>query len=162
MERILTSVEDWLMSTAFFGALLLGVMQVVLRYVFNTGFVWVETALVALTILAAMTGGSRAAARGVHVRISLVTDMLKGASRRFVNSIALLVTILYCTVLVCGGVLYVQFLYQAGVVSIETGLPAWVFATIAPFTLLLFVLRYLQQLPATLRGQELTNAEFID
>lgn len=162
MERILTRLEDWLMWSAFLGALALGVLQVILRYVFNTGFVWVETNLVALTILAALVGGSRAAGRGVHVRIALLTERLRGRTRVAVNTLALLITIVYCAVLAYGGWLYVEFLYQAGVTSIESGLPAWIFSAIVPFTMAMFLLRYLQQLPGTLRGREFKNIEYMD
>jgi C4-dicarboxylate transporter DctQ subunit len=162
MERALTLVEDVVMWAAFLGALALGVAQVVLRYGFNVGFVWIETLLVALTVLAAMVAGSRAAARGLHVRITMLVNRLGLRTRIAVNLLALAFTIGYCSVLAYGGFEYVQFLHAAGVRSVESGLPAWIFATIVPFTMVMFVLRYLQSVPATLRGEQTSHVEFVD
>ncbi|MGE0797389.1 MAG: TRAP transporter small permease [Lautropia sp.] len=153
MARWLTWIEDALIWGAFLAALALGVAQVVLRYVFNTGFVWIEANLVALTILAGLAGGSRAILSGVHVRVALLPDALRGRTRIAVETIALLLTIAFCCLCLAGGLLYMQFLYSAGVVSLETGLPAWIYAAITPLTMLMYCLRYFMQLPGTLRGE---------
>jgi TRAP-type C4-dicarboxylate transport system permease small subunit len=162
MERAMTVLENWLMWIAFLAALALGVAQVVMRYGFNSGFVWIETVLVALTILAAMAGGSRAAARGLHVRITLMVNSMGARPRIVVNVIALLITLVYCGILAYGGYEYVRFLGEAGVTSVESGLPAWLFAAIVPLTMVMFVIRYLMLLPATLRGEQVQHVEYMD
>jgi C4-dicarboxylate transporter DctQ subunit len=152
IDDVMTVLEDWVMRCAFLGALALGVTQVILRNGFNFGFTWIETDQVALTILAAMVGGSRAIARGLHVRVVLLVNVLPATLKMLVACLATLGTLVYCAVLALGGYEYVQFLYSAGVVSVESGLPAWVFALVVPFTMAMFVIRYLQTIPAVLCG----------
>lgn len=152
LDRAMTALEDALMRTAFIAALALGVAQVVMRYVLNMGFTWIETGLVALTILASLVGGSRAVARGFHVRIVLVVNALRGRFRLLVAMAATLFALGYCALLAWGGWLYLEFVRTANVVSVETGLPAWVFACVVPLTMTMFVIRYLQMIPVVLRN----------
>ncbi|MDH5534509.1 MAG: hypothetical protein OEZ08_02915, partial [Betaproteobacteria bacterium] len=59
-DRTLAHIETGVIVLLSSTALGLGVMQVVLRYVFNTGFPWTEALFVNLTIWAMLFGGSRA------------------------------------------------------------------------------------------------------
>src|SRR5690606_41247197 len=74
--RFLTRIENVVMAAFLLAALAIGTAQIVLRYVFNTGFVWSEGAVVVLTIWGSLFGASQAITRGLHVRNELIADNL--------------------------------------------------------------------------------------
>lgn len=154
MNRALTHVENIIMCGAFVGAFAIGTMQVILRYVFNTGFVWTEFALVTLTIIAALMGGSRAISEGLHIRVSLFTDKLPRAVRIAVDSIAVVLTVAYCGFIAYAGHIYIEFLRRTGAVSVQSGIPLWIVYGVVPIAMCFFIVRYLQRLPNVLREGE--------
>lgn len=162
VDRILTAIEDAIICVAILGALAIGVAQVVLRYAFNFGFVWTEEIFVTLTVLGALVGGSRAVANGVHVRIFVVTDAIGPAARRLAYIVALAATTAYSGLVAYAGFLFVEFLHSVGDVSVNTGLGSWIVFSIVPFTMILFVLRYLQQIPGTLAGREAPGHDHVE
>ncbi|TVR08889.1 MAG: TRAP transporter small permease [Salinarimonadaceae bacterium] len=159
MDRVLTRIETVIMCSAFVGAFAIGTMQVILRYVFNTGYIWTEFALVTLTIIAALTGGSRAITEGLHIRISVFADSLPRKLRAAVDFLALSITLIYCILIGYYGYLYVEFLRRTGAVSIQSGVPLWVVYGIVPFMMVLFVLRYIQRLVQLLRHGEVPGLD---
>jgi C4-dicarboxylate transporter DctQ subunit len=162
MDRILTKLEDVLMLVGMLGALAVGTAQVIMRYVFNTGFVWSEIALVTLTILGALAGGSRAAAEGIHVRITVITEHLPESLRHYANTFAILIAMVYSAFMAYAAFLYLQFLRMTGMISVEANIPSWVIFSIAPFTMVLFTLRYLQRIPHAWRGTDVSKVEYTD
>lgn len=162
MNRVLTALENAIMVVALLGALAIGTLQVVLRYVFNTNFVWTELTLITLTILAVLVGGSRAAADNIHVRITVLSDNVPAAARRVLDVLSVLVALAYSAFMAYVGILYVQFLKMTGLVSVEADFPSWIIYAIGPFAMILFVLRYLGRLPRALRGEETSRLEFTE
>ncbi|GGE31310.1 C4-dicarboxylate ABC transporter permease [Agaricicola taiwanensis] len=162
MDKLLTKIEDALMLIGMLGALTVGTAQVVMRYVFNTGFVWSEIALVTLTILAALVGGSRAAAEGIHIRITVLTERLPAPVQRYANTLAMTIALAYSLFMAYAAFLYVQFLHMTGMVSVEAHIPTWIIFSIAPLTMALFSIRYIQRIPHAWRGDEVAKVEFID
>ena len=162
VDRIMTMIENWLIVGALLAALFIGVAQVIMRYVFNFGIIWTEGALVTLTVLGSMMGGSRAAARGMHVRIMIFVAKLGPTGRRVVNFASLLITIAYCVFLIYAGLLYVQFLEMTGAVSIGIGIQTWIIYCIVPLTMTFFLIRYLERVKDTWNGTEVNAEEYID
>ena len=162
LDRALTAVENTLIVGAFLSAFGLGVAQVLMRYVFKTGIVWTEQAVVALTILAAMIGGSRAVAKNVHVRITLAIDKLPPSRRRYFDVFSAVASILYCGLIAYAGFLYVEFLKMTGIVSSESDFPLWIIYLTIPVGMLLFIIRYLLELPAAWSGTQKSEIEIAD
>lgn len=154
MNKFITKLENVLIVSCMLGALAIGTMQVVLRYVFNTGMVWTELALVTLTILGSLVGASRAIVLGIHVRITVLTDRLPISTRRYMNLIAMIIALAYSMFIAYVATLYVQFLHMTGTVAVEANFPTWIIYSIVPFCMILFIYHYLQCLPRTWRGEE--------
>jgi len=133
-------------------ALVAGVMQVVMRYVFNMGFVWTEVAFVRATLFAAFFGASRAVRDGLHVRVDLFIDWLAPGARRAVELANIAINLAFLAVLLWAAYLYVDFLQMVGTRNIDTGLPEWIFLLIVPIFLAGMIIRYASLVPATLRS----------
>lgn len=154
MERILAAIENVVMGTFMVSAIAVGFMQVVLRYVFNTGFPWTEGILITLTVWAALIGGSRAVRDGLHVRVEVFAESLPSVPRRWVGFAAHLVSFLFCLVLAVCGVLYTRFVWQMGAMSLDAYIPEWAIFAVVPVSMTAFVLRYLQILWRLAAGVE--------
>ena len=142
LDRTLARVETGVIVALSTAALGLGVMQVVLRYIFNTGFPWTEAVFVNLTIWAMLFGGSRAVRDGLHVRVDLLANLLPPRGVWLVElasmlaSLALTVFFFYC------GLKYVQFVHQIAVRDLETNIPDAVTYAIVPIAMAAFAARY--------------------
>lgn len=123
-------------------ALALGVMQVVLRYVFNTGFYWTESLFTTLTIWAMLIAGSRAVRDGIHARVSIFEAALPALAVRACNLVAMLASLALCSFFFYCGVLYIQFVHQMEIVSMEMNIPEAVIYAIVPLAMGAFCLRY--------------------
>lgn len=158
----LEKVENTLMVTAFVGAFVLGVAQVFMRYVLKTGIAWTEQFVITLVILAAMMGGSRAVATGVHVRISLLVDRYQPEIRRYFDVFGNFVSIAYCLVMAYGGFVYARFLQQMGTTSSESDFPLWIVFMIVPVSMVFFSVRYVLDLPAAWSGERKDALDLVD
>ncbi len=142
VDRTLAHIETGAIVLLSSVALGLGVMQVVLRYAFNTGFPWTEALFVNVMIWAMLFGGSRAVRDGVHVRVDILATLLPRTGARILDllgmlaSLALTVFFFYC------GLQYVRFVNQMGIRDIETHIPDAVTYAIVPIAMAAFVIRY--------------------
>ena len=143
VDRILARIEAVGMVVLTLAALAIGIMQVVLRYVFNTGFPWSEGVFVTLTIWAMLLAGSRAVRDGVHVRVDVFVRHLPTGPRRAAELVALVAPLALCCVFFYGGFLYTRFVFDMDIVSPESYLPEWLVYGCVPVCMGAFVLRYL-------------------
>ena len=142
LDKALAYVETGVIVLLSGVALGLGVMQVVLRYVFNTGFPWTEAVFVTLTIWAMFFGGSRAVRDGVHVRVDVLAVVLPRAVGRFLDLLGMLASLALTTFFFYCGLQYTQFVHQMGIRDIQTNVPDAVTYAIVPIAMGAFALRY--------------------
>ena len=119
-------------------------LQVVLRYVFGTGFVWsleVTQYLFAWLVLIGMSYGVRTQA---HIAVDIVTRRLPAGSARGVAWVALALALAYCAAMIYGSVVFVDRLIALGNDARDIPLPRWLLTTVMPFGFGLLAVRLLQ------------------
>jgi TRAP-type C4-dicarboxylate transport system permease small subunit len=131
----------------------LGTTQVVLRYLFNTGFPTSEALFVLATAAGMMFAGSRAVREDRHVRFELLPLLLPARPNAFLRVIADVVSLALCGYFAWCGWLYVQFVADMDTVSPESGLPDWIVYALVPVAMGMFALRYLLCIVRALRGE---------
>lgn len=114
---VLKKINDGLM--AFIKIVLIGagtlmtalvIMNVILRYVFNSGLSWSEACrflFIWVTFLGAILAND-AALHGEHMRMDFVVEMFRGIPRKIVEVIALLLVLVMLGTLFKGGIELVQ------------------------------------------------------
>lgn len=132
------------MATLLAAAACLGLLQIVLRYVFATGFDWVEAYLVMFVIYAALIGASVAVRRGLHVRLEVVVDKLAPRPRWAVVLATDVLCLLYTLALWWFAVQFMIQVSRFGIINLESDLPQWVHSLAGPVGMGLMSLRYLQ------------------
>ncbi len=149
----ITHVETFGMVFFFSAALMVGMGQVIARYVFNYGLLWADQAFVKFTIWAALIGASRAVRDGLHVRVDLVLDQLGPVPRRSAELLVIVINIAFCGVMCWAALGYLEFLQMVGTTNVDTGVPEWVPFLVTPLFLALMCVRYLALVPATLASR---------
>ncbi len=152
MDRALYRVESILIVAFMACGLTLGVLQVVLRYGFNTGIHWAETVFVMVTAAGMMIAGSRAVRSDSHVRMEILFELVSPEWRRRLDIGGIVISLTLCAYYAVCGWLYVVFMRMIQSISPSTGLPEWIYFTLVPVTFALFSLRYLIRLYLALTG----------
>lgn len=143
VDRVLCIVENTMMVSLTLFGVGLGLIQIIMRYAFGSGFHWLETALVTALVWGMLFGASRAVREGFHPRVDLLPGLVSARVRRWLNLIALCSSGLLCLYFLYEGVFFASFLHRMDVTNQETGLPQFVLFLIIPVAMVLFVLRYL-------------------
>jgi len=131
-------------------ALLLAVMtfltatQVVLRYVFNSGWVWsleATTYCFAWLVLLGMAYGVRTRS---HIAVDLVVGRLKDGTHRIVTYITLLICLAYSLLMLYGGSIFVLRLFELGNNARDLPMARWLLTIMLPLGFALLTLRFLE------------------
>jgi C4-dicarboxylate transporter, DctQ subunit len=142
--RIVHHLEEGFIALLLALMTLITFMQVVARYVFNTGFGWeleLTTYLFAWLVLFGVSYGIKV---GAHIGIDVVVKQLPHGLRRAVGLIAVLCCCAYCIILLIGAVTYVYKIYSIGIEAQDLPIPRWIPFIMLPLGLALALLRLLQ------------------
>lgn len=142
LERTGNFLETAALVTLFSSMMLLAVGQIVLREIFNTGFVWADELIKLMVLWLAMVGSIAAARENRHIRIDALSHVLPDlgiqAIRIFVDLFA---------ALVCGVIAWQAWRYLQVEIEYEdtvlVNIPAWIAHSIMPAAFLLISFRFL-------------------
>lgn len=154
LDRGLSVLEGVLITILMLAALVVGTAQVVLRYVFNTGFPWSESIFVLTTVAAMLFAGSRAVRDDKHVRVELLPMVAPRPLRTALQLVSHAAALALCGFFTYCGLLYTDFAYGMGAIEPASGLPEWLIYSLVPVTMSAFTLRYVIRLVRTLRGED--------
>ena len=137
-------LEETFMIVALAAMTVLTFVQVVLRYVFGTGFVWsleVTQYLFAWLVLIGMSYGVRTQA---HIAVDAVTRRLPPRVANGVAVVALALALGYCAAMIYGSAVFVDRLMALGNNARDIPLPRWLLTAVMPFGFALLAVRLLQ------------------
>jgi C4-dicarboxylate transporter DctQ subunit len=137
-------LEEAFMIAALAAMTLLTFVQVVLRYVFGTGFVWtleVTTYLFAWLVLIGMSYGVRTQA---HIAVDILTAKLPPRTARGVALFTLACGLAYCALMIYGSVAFVDRLMTLGNAARDIPLPRWLLTAVMPLGFVLLAVRLVQ------------------
>jgi len=153
-------LEEAFMIVALTFMTVLTVVQVVLRYVFQTGFVWsleATTYTFAWFVLIGMSYGVRTEA---HITVDLVTSRLGPRGARVFAWVALACALAYCALMIYGSSLFVDRLLALGTNARDLPLPRWVLTGVMPIAFALLALRLIQAArPVLFPGRKAADAQ---
>ena len=153
-------LEEAFMIVALTFMTVLTVVQVVLRYAFQTGFVWsleATTYTFAWFVLIGMSYGVRTEA---HITVDLVTSRLSPSGARAFAWVALVCALAYCALMIYGSSLFVDRLMTLGTNARDLPLPRWVLTGIMPIAFALLALRLIQAArPVLFPGRKAADAQ---
>jgi TRAP-type C4-dicarboxylate transport system permease small subunit len=140
-QKRVHGVESTVLVTLLAGMICLSTAQILLRNVFEGGFIWGESLVRVLVLWLGLFGSMVAARQGKHINIDVVTRFLPDRFKNAAHGLTALFTTTVCLILVHVSLTVVSMEYQLGQTAFG-GLPTWVLTTIIPFGFAVIALRY--------------------
>ena len=129
-------------------------VQVVMRYVFNSSLSWSEELARILFIWVSWIGISLGQKKGEHIKITMVTDKLKGNAKTIMLLVADICTIAILAVLCVKGLEVVSQTMGLGAAMPATGCPKWLVYSAVPVSCFLMAVRVIKDIVFTLMGKK--------
>lgn len=141
--KYLKCLDEWLIAILLAAMTLLTFLQVVMRYVFNSGFTWaveLTTVFFAFMIFIGISYGVRV---GAHIGVDALVKLFPPGIRRVVSIVAVLLCLLYAGMVIYGSMEYVLKMKKVGIELEDMAVPMWIVRAILPIGFALLVLRFL-------------------
>jgi C4-dicarboxylate transporter DctQ subunit len=150
--RALDRAEEVLTAALLAAMTLLTFVQVVLRYAFNSGFVWALEATVYCFGWLVLLGISGAMRTDSHIAVDAVTKHLTLAAQKAVALLALALSMLYAALMLIGSWTLVVRLQALGSLAHDIPLARWILLSSLPLGFALLGLRIVQAAIGIARG----------
>lgn len=144
-------LEGWLAAILIFAGGALGLMGIILRYLFGLTWPWTEGIVVVLTVWGALLAGAVAVHDNSHLSLDLLVKQLPTRLRQIALVFRHLAVVIFTGSLFLLSMNYWLFLFQAGSRSFVTYLPNWVTFSGLPVALLFMVIHSLYHTVNSLR-----------
>ncbi len=151
--KFLKRIDEYLIAFLLAAMTLLTFVQVVMRYVFNSGFTWaveLTTILFAGMIFIGISYGVRV---GAHIGVDAVVKLLPPKPRRYTSILAVLFCLIYAGMVIYGSMVYVLKMRSAGIELEDLPIQMWIVRAILPVGFFLLVLRFLPVLWNLISGK---------
>jgi len=144
MKDFFNNFEEYIGAILLIIIVILGFLQVLLRYVFNLPLAWTEESMVFLFVWFVYFGASACTKRNKHLRIEMFMNKLSPFIQRRVELFVDILWIFFCLVIFWMGfkVFYSAFIHPS--YSIATHVPRWLGFAVVPVGMLLMGVRVFQ------------------
>lgn len=132
MLKFIHFIEDTIIKGLLVWITGLVFLDVVLRFVFNTGFIWLQELTLYSAAWMVILGAGWAIRHGAHIGISVFVNRLPSGRRRLVALLALLLCFVYCCLFLYGSAVYLQKLYTIGIEMEDIAFPKWIAMLVLP------------------------------
>ena len=139
--RALDRLEEYFTAAILATMTLLTFSQVVLRYVFDTGLVWLLEATIYLFSWLVLLGISTGIRTDSHIAVELLTESLSPRAQKVVALVAVGLSLLYAVLMFGGSFTLVRRLADFGSLAHDIPLPRWVLLSSLPIGFALLGLR---------------------
>ncbi len=146
-------LEEGLLAFILATMTLLTFLQVVLRYVFNTGLLWVLETTTYLFGWLVLIGISYCVRERAHIGVDALVRTLPPTARRYVGLLVLALTLLYTGLMLYGGIVYIDKMHTIGVEAEDIPMQRWVLSLCVPIGFALLGVRLLEMGWRILTGQ---------
>ena len=151
--KILDRLEEWVMSLMLLTMTSLAFMQVVRRYVFNTGFSWtleLTSVCFAIMIFSGISYGVRV---GSHIGVDALVKLLPPGARRVISVFVVLLCLLYVGLVLVGSTEYVSKMREVGIEFEDMPIERWQVLIVMPIGYGLVAFRFVQVLWQLVAGK---------
>lgn len=151
--RVLNRVEEGIISLLLVAMTLLVFFEVVLRYGFSVGFLWVEELTLHMSGWLVLFGASYGVKVGSHIGVDAIVRLLPEAGRRMVSLFAVCCCLVYVVLFIMGAWVYLSKVYSIGIDLEDLPIPKYVAHSILLIGFVLLGLRFIELGWALLKGE---------
>ncbi|WP_417317763.1 TRAP transporter small permease [Emcibacter sp.] len=153
---VINRLEELLIAGLLAFMALTTCLQVVLRYVFNSGILWGMEATSYAFLWMVLLGVSYGIRTNSHIAVDLFVRKLSPAPRRTLTLFAGLLCIVYAVLMLQGSYVYVDRLLFLGVDAQDIPVPKWLLSAALPIGFAFLILRLLDALKDIYQGRRET------
>lgn len=146
-------LDEWLIALLLAAMTLLTFVQVVMRYVFNSGFTWAVELTGILFAGMIFIGISYGVRVGAHIGVDAVVKLLPPKLRRITSIIAVLLCMVYAGMVIYGSMVYVLKMKSVGLELEDLPIPMWTVRAVLPLGFFLLMLSFLPVLYDLVTGK---------
>lgn len=141
--RILNKAEEALISILLVATTLLVFIDVVMRFGFNTGFIWSQELTLLMSAWFVLVGASYGLKMGSHIGMDAFVKLFPPLTRKIISGIACVIALIYCALIILGGWVYLNKVYRIGIELEDLPIPTWAAQSILIFGFAFLVIRLL-------------------
>ncbi len=141
---LLDRAEEILISIFLGISTILVFVQVVARYVFNSGFTWAPELVEYMFLWTVMIGASYGVKQGVHLGVDILVAKFRPTVRRWMILASIAISLCFTGGMFYLSIFYVQSAYRMELVTVDLEIPQWIPYLALPFGFGLITLRFLQ------------------
>jgi len=154
-SRIWNSLEETFIGLLLVTMTLLVFAEVFMRFVLNTGFLWMEELTLHLSAWMVLFGASYGVRVGAHIGVDAFINHLSDHIRRLLGALAVILSIIYCGLIGYGGWVYLAKIRKYSIEMEDIPLNKWIAHSILVIGMVLLAARLLELLIKIIRGQSL-------
>lgn len=139
--NLVNKFEDGLLVFILSVMVVLAIFQIISRNLFSEGVVWIDPLLRTLVLWVGLAGAVVATRTNNHIRIDVFTKYLPKKYLPYIVRLVYLFTLSVCLLIGWHAARFVYSEYEYGTIAFS-GIPAWLTASIIPFSFFLIALRY--------------------
>lgn len=151
--RILNQAEEAIISLLLIATTLLVFLDVVMRFGFNTGFMWSQELTLHLSAWFVLFGASYGIKVGSHIGMDAFVKLFPTGGQRILTSIACLAALIYCGLVGYGTWDYLSKMKMIGIDLEDLPVPTWIAHSILMIGFVFLSIRLLQVLWAVITGK---------
>lgn len=150
----LTKVEEVIMIPLFIFAVVIGFINVVLRYIFHSPIYGAEEFFTYAFLWSLFIGFSTALKYEFHVDVTIVYNYLPDSIQRICDFVSSIIGLGFCAFFTYFGYHMVLDHYRIGGVTLDAGIPMWILALILPVSGILLGIGFLYRIYIACRSKD--------
>lgn len=152
--RILNRAEEAVICLLLTATTLLVFVDVVMRFGFNTGFLWSQEVTLYLSAWFVLIGASYGLKVGSHIGMEAFVQLFPSAGRRILTAVGCALALVYTALIMYGSYVYLEKVKRIGIgLEDVPSLPAWIAQSILFIGYVFLTIRLLIILKNVIIGQ---------
>lgn len=152
LMRIMNRAEEAVICILLITTTLLVFVDVVMRFGFNSGFMWSQELTLHMSAWMVLFGASYGLKVGSHIGMDAFVKLFPTIGRRILTSIAAILALIYCGLIFYGSWVYLKKMKMIGITLEDMAIPAWIAHSLLLFGYLFLIIRLLMILWAVVVG----------
>ncbi len=154
MLRLIHKLEENIVALLLVAMTLLVFLEVVMRFGFNSGLIWIQEATLYTSAWFVLFGASYGVRIGAHIGVDVAVKLLPEPMRRVAGLIAISLCFVYCGLFLMGSWDYLQLMHMINIEMEDLPIPKWMAMMIMPVGFVLLVIRFAELGWAILTGKK--------
>jgi len=132
IKRIFSHLEEGFLNLLITSMTFLVFIEVIARFFFNTGFLWIQELTLTLCAWFVLFGMSYGVKVGAHIGVDAFVVKLPKQARKMVAMLAVTICIAYCVMFLKGSWDYLNKMYEIGLPMEDIDFPHQLFSNMDP------------------------------